>query len=421
MNNNSEHFALTLFFQERKYLWPEILQSIRSQLNYPASTDVWTVAAKNTWLATMTLIQAYEHLKCVFPFPDAFPESDLQSVIKQLEKKYQKSVTCHHSISELSLAVATSGSQEKFKIALISRANILAHYKSFVRQVLLNRSSVWLNCMPLQHIAGIMILYRCGLSQATMVLHEYFEARKVWFDLHHYAVSHISLVPVMLSQLLEIQLNSEHSQIPDSLKYVIVGGDRLAPALHQQAISQGWPILLSYGMTEATSTIALGKSADKLMPLNGLELSVSPDKTLRIRGDMVISAYVEGQWDSFEREWFKTTDLVSMTQGFLQVLGRKDDMIICGGENLSPVYLESLFVKCPAIRDIAVTKIDNEQWGDSIAVLVKGDVGAFKSWLKNNIQSRYRPRLIIKVSELPRNKSGKIDRRSIKTMIINTL
>ncbi len=418
MNNNSEDFALTLFFQGRKYLWPEVLQSVRSQLNYPASTEVWTVAAKNTWLTTLTLIQAYEQSKCVFPFPNGLPESDLLLVIKQLENNYRQSVADHHSISEFSLAVATSGSQAKFKIALISRVNILAHYKSFVGQVLLNRSSVWLNCMPLQHIAGIMILYRCGLSQATMVLHEHFEAQNVWFDLHQYAVSHISLVPAMLSQLLAIQLNSEHSQIPDSLKYVIVGGDQLAPALHQQAITQGWPILLSYGMTEATSTIALGKTADKLTPLKGLELRASPDQALRIRGDMVISAYAEGQMDSFDRGWFKTSDLISMTQGFLQVLGRSDDMIICGGENMSPAYLESLFIKCPAIRDIAVGKVDNEQWGDSIAVLVSGDVEAFKAWLKNNIQPRYQPRMIKKVSEIPRNVLGKIERRRVKTIIV---
>lgn len=412
MQITAQQFDLKLYHQDRFYSFRDLMVPAEF---YAEQESVTSVPAVQVFQTTLALVSAFINQQTVFPVADDFSTAKITELVTQLKAKNRQL----DSMSKIALAISTSGSHAKPKIALISYQNIVSHCQNFYQRVPMPPSSLWLNCMPLQHIAGLMIIYRCALSSSTMLLHDHFNATKIWADLHQYPVSHISLVPAMLAQLLKIQSEADNASIPDSLKYVIVGGDALTAELHQAALDKGWPVLISYGMTEATSTIALGDNAAQLRPLDGFELYTDTNNVLSVRGDMVISSYAVGPKDCFDKGWFRTSDRVIIRQGMLEVLGRNDYMIISGGENLSPEYIESLLIKAPMIKDIAVGSVIDEVWGHSIAALVDGELEDFKDWLKKQIKSVYRPRIFIPLTGIPRNALGKIDRRRVQTIINN--
>ena len=309
----------------------------------------------------------------------------------------------------IALVIGTSGSQAEPKIIHISWKNIVSHCQSFVKIIPVDAASIWLNCMPLNHIAGVMIIYRCWFNQASMILHNSFNEKKVWQDINDCAVSHISLVPRMLFKLLEL---SQNCSLPASLKYVLVGGDSLSESLYQRAISAGWPIYISYGMTEASSTIAIGRSPDKLKILDGFTVSLTDKNVLKIKGNMV----------AHETGWFITHDRVRLNNNHLSIIGRNDYMIIAGGKNIAPQSIESLLLSIPDasdfFSDIAIGTIKHPNWGDTIAAVFCGrSKKNLDSWINKNIAAAYRPRHFIRVAEVPRNSLRKIDRKAVQSII----
>ncbi len=329
---------------------------------------------------------------------------------------------------DIVLSIQTSGSQSQAKTALISRHNIIAHCQSFIQSIPIGSHSTWLNCMPLHHIAGIMIVYRCWYSKVAMILHDNFNEQKIWDDLYHKQITHISLVPRMLLRLLDYEsnLDSTNSQkkLPSSLKYILLGGDSLSEALYQRAINQGWPIIISYGMTEATSTIAIGYDPNQLELLADISARVDDNGVLELKGEMIISQYVEQS--SLYNGWLNTNDLVQINGNILNILGRNDHLIIRSGENIQPETIEQLLSKMPGVNDLAITKFRSEitinERGDSIVVLVANkhkiiDSIYIKSWIKENIKTFYQPDYILQVDKIPRTSLGKINRGTLQTFV----
>ncbi len=422
MNTSPGPFDLRLYYKDKVYNCSELRYMAAQQ--FAAEVSVLSVEAENVFSTLLALLQGYTRQQCVFPVPKHITRTQPAGILSQPENAN------HPLIPEgTALAVATSGSQAEPKIALISFNNIQAHCLSFLAQVPVSSDALWLNCLPLRHIAGLMIVYRCALGQAGMLLHQGFNAQQVWQDMFEYPVTHISLVPAMLAQLLDIQERLQIYELPETLGYVIVGGDRLSASLYQRALAHGWPLLISYGMTEATSTIALGKKLDKLLPLKGFKLRTDNDNNLYIKGDMVFSRYLYKEPSAhnkhsacFDNGWFKTSDKVTIDQGQLTIIGRNDFMIISGGENVSPQAIETMLLKAPMITDIAVGSTKHDVWGQSIVALVsesltEKQLDSFKIWLKKNILSARRPRLFIPVPGIPRTELGKIDRRRVQSII----
>jgi len=321
--------------------------------------------------------------------------------------------TIEYPSDSIALLIATSGSQAEPKIITISWKNIVSHCRSFEKIIPVNSTSVWLNCMPLNHIAGVMIIYRCWFNHATMILHNEFNVEKVWQAINKQAVSHISLVPRMLFKLLEL---SQDYCPPVSLKYVLVGGDKLSDSLYQRAKSAGWPIYISYGMTEASSTIAIGRSPDKLKILDGFSVKLTQESVLEIKGDMVTG----------EADWFTTHDKVKLKNNTLSITGRNDYMIIAGGKNIAPETIESLLLSAPDagdfFTDIAIGTIKHPNWGDTIvALFCNGVAYDLENWVLKHIPSAYQPRQFIEVDKIPRNSLDKINRKAVRHIISQSI
>lgn len=183
-------------------------------------------------------------------------------------------------------------------------------------------------------------------------------------------------------------------------------------------------------MTEAASTIAIGRHAGSLELLAGLSARTDTEGVLQLKGEMIISAYapehVKENRECFAQGWFKTSDLAQIEGRCLTLSGRNDHTIITAGKNISPQFVEDLLSNVTDIDDFAIGKYrsaesDNE-WGDTIVVLISTqqkqfDIKEFKSWLSDNVQPVFQPRLFIAVAQIPRNSLGKIERNKIQSII----
>lgn len=333
----------------------------------------------------------------IFPLPPGLDDGHRQRLIE---------LAGEAATPSLALVIATSGSEGTPKAVRLPWRAVAAAARMSGRATDLRPGDAWLACLPLHHIGGAMIPYRCWRAGATALIHEGFDAEAVMRDLRDHRVSHVSLVPPMLARLLDL------GAPPPSLRHAIVGGAALAEALLTRARAAGWPVATSYGMTETCAMATLDGR-----PLPGVRVRVAESGVLEIASPARMAGYL-GQPDS--GEWFATRDLGAIgTDGRLTVTGRADDMLISGGVNVHPLDVEARLAACPGVREAGVTRVADPIWGDVIAAVYEGDVheAEVESWCRAHLPGPRRPRRFLRVDHLPRTASGKLDRRGLAGLI----
>ena len=312
--------------------------------------------------------------------------------------------------------LATSGSCGLPNLVKLSDSNLRASVRAVNERLSLSQASVWLDCLPLIHIGGLSILLRCACAGASVVLHEGFDAPGVMEDLHHHKVSHLSLVPAMLAQLLDLA-----KQPPPGLQVVLVGGAPLDAALARRVLAAGWPVWVTYGMTETSSMLAARKleTVDDNprqvgRPLPGFELRIV-DEVIEVRG-----AAVHDSGNQTAGQWFSTGDRGQLdVAGRLIMMGRRDNMLLSGGEKVAPELVEQLLANCPGIDEVAVTGQADPVWGQRVVAVYRGDIdeAALAQICRNSIEGAMRPRAFVKVESLPRTTNGKLDRVALRALV----
>ena len=320
----------------------------------------------------------------------------------------------------VALVIATSGSEGEPRDVMLTVANLDAAAAAANRHLALASGDLWLDCLPLYHIGGLSILWRCTRAGAGVLLHDGFAAAAVAAALTRHPVTHLSLVPAMLARLLDTG-----ARPPASLRHVLVGGAALAPSLHDRATAVGWPLNPSYGMSETAAQVATYTSVDGPWheglvgrPLGASEFALSADGRIRIRGPQIMAGYLDGSGVDADG-WLTTGDLGKIdAKGRLTVTGRADDMLISGGRNVHPLEVESCLAGCPGVRDIAVTGLPDKVWGDLIVALVVGDATAqgIADWCRPRLPGAAQPRRIVHLASLPRNASGKLERSLLRQL-----
>ena len=323
------------------------------------------------------------------------------------------------------LLLATSGSSGKPKLVRLSENHLQASVRAVNETLQLSRASVWLDCLPLVHVGGLSVLLRCACAAAAVVLHQGFEAAAVLSDLSKRRITHISLVPTMLAQLLEIG-----RQPPPGLQVVLVGGAPLEPALAVRAVAAGWPVWVSYGMTDTTSMVTvrrLGAEDDNPQqvgsPLPGFELRTVDESGRPVTGQGVVQvrgAAVAHNGHRHAEAWFTTGDRGQLDDaGRLTLLGRSDAMLLSGGEMVQPEQVEQLLAAFPGIDEVAVTGQADPLWGERVVVVYRGaiETTALARLCREGIEGAMRPRGFVKVEYLPRTANGKLDRAALRSLV----
>ena len=244
----------------------------------------------------------------------------------------------------------TSGSTGAPKWIALSKSALLASAVAVNRHLEVTETSCWGLALPSRHVGGFGVGARAfAAGCAWCALGGRWDAPAFVNWLGARRVSHTSLVPTQVHDLV-----SMHLRAPASLRAIVVGGGHLDAATGQRARALGWPVLASYGMTEAASQIATQRLEDletiyQPEPLSLLPIweatSTSPEHLLRIAGPALFSGWVArngGQWEFVAREtsWYDTQDRVKVIDGSLIVVGRADTLIKVLGELVDPEAIE---------------------------------------------------------------------------------
>jgi O-succinylbenzoic acid--CoA ligase len=288
----------------------------------------------------------------------------------------------------------TSGTSGAPKLVALSRRAVTASAAASGAELGWRPDDRWLCALPLAHVGGLMILVRCLAARATVVLADDggFEPRAFAERVLARRITLLSLVPTQLAALCDAGVvASPH------LRRVVLGGAPLPDGLRARATAAGWPIVASYGMTETASMVALDGT-----PLPGVELEVGTDGRVAVRGPMVAR---DG--------WLDTADLGRVDGDRLVVLGRADDVVISGGENVHPAEVEAGLAAVPGVRAACAFGVPDPRWGQAIACALVTDGGVRPPGLAAAIAalpSFARPRLVALVDALASGPGGKLDR-----------
>lgn len=332
------------------------------------------------------------------------------------------------------LVVYTSGTSGAPKGVVLTHANLLASAVGSAFHLGALPGERWLACLPLFHVGGLAILARAVLTGGAVLLHEAFDPHAVSRALDRDAVALASLVPVMLARVLDAR---GACPPPAGLRGVLLGGAPAPAPLLERAARAGWPLLPTYGMTEAASQVAtlppgapVRADGGGLRPLPGMELRIvgEGDRPLpagargeiQVRGPAVTSGYW-GRSEATARAlvggWLRTGDLgVLDPDGALRVVGRADDMLVTGGENVHPAEVEAVLLADPAVAEAAVAGLPDPVFGQRVAawiVLAPGarpDPGALEHLARARLAGYKVPRAWRFVAALPRNAGGKLER-----------
>ncbi|HEY3727596.1 MAG TPA: AMP-binding protein [Solirubrobacteraceae bacterium] len=309
-------------------------------------------------------------------------------------------------LADTATVMHTSGTTAGPKEVLLSYDNWQWNAIGSALALGLDPAERWLCPMPLAHVGGLSIQIRSAIYGTTVLLEPRFDVDRVLAALMDPGVSVtlVSLVPTMLSRLLDAGLRE-----PPALRWALLGGGPIAPALLERAQAAGVPVAPSYGMTEACSQIATNG-----WPLFGFELRIAGDGEVLVRGPAVAAGALAGDG------WLHTGDLGSLDErGRLSIEGRKADTIVTGGENVSPIEVEAALLAHPQVADAAVLGRPDPEWGEAVIALVVPRPGASPSpeALRSHCAEQLAPFKVPKQVELvdsvPRGTTGKLLRRQL--------
>ncbi len=337
-------------------------------------------------------------------------------------------------------ALATSGSSGAPHVVVLSRRAFLAAASASAANFGWQSDDRWLLCLPLAHIGGLSVVTRCLIARRPVVLSgaplpgESSEARLARAILSG-RPRLLSLVPTQLSALLQLQPRFE---LPACVRVILTGGAAAPPSLLGACAERGWPVLTSYGMTEACSQIATerpGGAASSQRgcgwPLPGVELRLTESGAIQVRGPNLLSGYLLGAEAPFDAEgWFTTGDLGRFdSTGQLHVLGRVDQMIISGGENVAPAEVEAALAACPGVLEACVFPVPDTHWGQLVAAglrvgrEVDGEqlLDGVRRELERRLAAFKRPRRYALTSAFVYGPAGKLDRRATADALLAAL
>jgi O-succinylbenzoic acid--CoA ligase len=227
----------------------------------------------------------------------------------------------------------------------------------------------WLLNLPMYHVSGLGVMMRCLMAGACVVIPE--AAEEPIAALLRYRPTHVSVVPSQLSDLLDDTIENPF----DFVKVFLIGGAACPPHLITAARARKWPVYLTYGMTETASQIATmppdappakqAVTAGKV--LRHREVKIAEDGEILVHGPCVFAGYWQDGAVNPAKDsdgWFHTGDRGMLDgEGYLTVLGRKDALIISGGENIQPEEIELRLSGMEGVLDALVTSVPHPKFG----------------------------------------------------------
>ena len=323
------------------------------------------------------------------------------------------------------VCITTSGSTGDAKSVLVPAGALLA--SAAATHDRLGGAGQWLLAVPAHHIAGLQVLVRslvAGTRPVVIGPGPFTPAAFVAAAARMPAARtrYTSLVPTQLVRLLS---DAEAIAALRTFRAVLAGGAGTPPAVLATARDAGIAVVTTYGMTETC-----GGCVYDQRPLDGALVRLDGGRVL-LGGPMLARGYLDDAAltasafvEADGRRWFRTDDAGQFAFGRLAVLGRLDDMIVTGGENVAPAPIESLLHEWPQIRDACVVGVPDPQWGQRVAaalVLTSGLTAPPLADVRTRIRAALgpasAPQQFTVLPELPLRGPGKPDRTAIAAVL----
>jgi len=355
---------------------------------------------------------------------------------------------------DIGVLLFTSGTTGEPKAAVLRHRNLTSYVISTVEFLGSDDAEAALVSVPPYHIAGISAILT-GIYGGRRIVHMPAFTPEGWVSVAaQEKISHAMVVPTMLGRILDV-IEERGEKLPH-LKALSYGGGRMPQVTIERALRllPHVDFVNAYGLTETSSTIAvLGPedhrvaiaSTDEAVrrrlgsvgkPLPTLELEIrGPSGELMptgqsgeiyVRGEQVSGEYLSKKVIQ-DDGWFPTNDGGWMDdQGYLYVEGRLDDVIVRGGENMSPGEIEDVLRAHPNVGDVAVLGLPDNEWGEKVAAVVVVKDGQptpeeLAAWVKARLRSSKTPELWEFREALPYNDTGKLLRRLLKAELARVL
>ena len=320
-----------------------------------------------------------------------------------------------HDMEDLHCRILTSGSTGSAHTVGLTYGNHLFSAMGSAFNIGVNPEDRWLCALPVSHISGLSIVMRSVIYGTTMVLQDRFETEGVRYAIEEQGVNVISMVSTMLLRLLEEGVDLTQPRA------IMVGGGPVPQGALEEALSRGASVIQTYGLTETCSQVTTleVKEARRKVGSVGRPLLTShlriQDGEILVQGPTVASEALDGDG------WLHTGDVGRIDDdGFLFVEGRTDEMIITGGENVSPSEVEDVLVRHPEIVEAAVVGRPDPEWQQAVtAVVVLSNGSAIsadqvREHCAASLASYKVPKRVEVVTELPRTASGKLHRSALR-------
>jgi len=342
------------------------------------------------------------------------------------------------------ILIYTSGTTGKPKGALRSHESHLSFY--FINAVDFGFSphDICLNVMPLCHINSTFFTFTFLYIGGTVYVHpaRSFKAEEILGIIEKEKITFISLIPTHYNLILNVPIDARKYNV-GSIKKLLCSS---APARKSMKLAimdffPGVELYEGYGSTEAGIVTVLkpedqlrklgsigyesiGTDFIKIINVEGKEAGVGEVGELYSRGPMLFDGYYklpEKTASSFKGEWFSAGDMAKKDEdGFYQIVDRKDNMIITGGEHVYPSEVEEVIGSHPCVFDTAVISVPDDKWGEKVVAIVitKADIDekTLLDYCKDKLASFKRPKqiLFINPEEMPRTPTGKILHRVLR-------
>lgn len=356
---------------------------------------------------------------------------------------------------DVAVRLFTSGTTGVPKAAMLRHRNLSSYVLGTVEFAGADESEAALVSVPPYHVAGVAAVLSAVYAGRRVVQLPSFTAESWVSVVAEEHITHAMVVPTMLTRIVNLLARNEVA-LP-SLRHLSYGGGRMPVPVIEQAMRllPNVSIVNAYGLTETSSTIALlgpddhreafASAEDRVRrrlgsvgrPVGDIEIdirdpdgkSVGPDVAgeVWVRGPQVAGEYSGLGRSVTDDGWFPTNDGGYLDpDGYLFLEGRLDDVIVRGGENMSPGEIDDVLLQHDGIADAAVIGASDEEWGEKVvAFVVPNNSTLFAEevceWVKGRLRSSRTPQDVYFVDELPYSETGKLLRRELRRQLSKSL